>query len=356
MALRLELLYGLLSNLVGFTIPIIQRRKGVVMKRHVCILNCKTFVLAAIMAMTSMLASAQPTFSKPIRLIVPTNPGGSIDTIARILSEELSKELKQPVIVENKTGASGMIAATTTAHAPPDGYTLLVTHTGVLQADLLRKNSTYRLRDLAPVAEVSNTPVVFGVNSNTPIMDIKSFIALAKDNPGKLSYGSYGQGTSAHIWAEQFSQHAGIKLMHVPYSGEAPAMQDVLAGHITSGWGAVGTYKQQADTGKIRLLAVANPVRSVLLPDVPTFIEAGFPEMNASGWCGIFAPAGTPKPVIAYLSELIVKTVKRPDVSERILATGQEPTGVMQEPFAERITKDRQTWSKAISDFNITVE
>lgn len=327
------------------------------MKRRVFFSSCKGLALAAVMATAGTLASAQPAFpNRPIKLIVPTNPGGSIDTIARVLSEELTRELKQPVIVENKTGAGGMIAATAVSQSAPDGHTLLITHTGVLQADLLRKSSSYRLSDLAPVAEVSNTPVVFGVGANVPVTDLKSFVALAKAEPGKLSYGSYGKGTSAHIWAEQFSQHAGIKLVHVPYGGEMPAMQDVLAGHITSGWGAVGTYKQQADTRKIRILAVANPIRSVLLPDVPTFIEAGFPEMNASGFCGIFAPAGTPKAVVAQLSQLIVKAVQRQDIAARILATGQEPTGGDEAAFGQRVARDRKTWAKAITDFNITVD
>ncbi|VTU28615.1 Argininosuccinate lyase [Variovorax sp. PBS-H4] len=327
------------------------------MKRRVFFSGCRDFALAAAVAAAGTLAAAQPAFpSRPIKLIVPTNPGGSIDTIARVLGEELSKELKQPVIVENKTGAGGMIAATAVSQSAPDGYTLLVTHTGVLQADLLRAKSSYRLSDLTPVAEVSNTPVAFGVGANVPVTDLKSFIALAKAEPGKLSYGSYGKGTSAHIWAEQFSQHAGIKLVHVPYGGEIPAMQDVLAGHITSGWGAVGTYKQQADTHKIRILAVANPVRSVLLPDVPTFIEAGFPEMNASGWCGVFASAATPKAVVAQLSQLIVKTVQRQDVAARILATGQEPTGADEAAFGQRVARDRKTWAKAIADFNITLD
>lgn len=327
------------------------------MKRRTHLSFCTNFALAALVASMGTLAVAQPAFpARPIKLIVPTNPGGSIDTIARILSEELAKELKQPVIVENRTGAGGMIAATAVAQSSPDGHTLLVTHTGVLQADLLRKSTSYRLSDLAPVAEVSNTPVAFGVGSNVPVADLKSFIALAKAQPGKLSYGSYGKGTSAHIWAEQFSQHAGISLVHVPYSGEIPAMQDVLAGHITSGWGAVGTYKQQVDANKIRILAVANPVRSVLLPNVPTFIEAGFPEMNASGWCGVFAAAGTPKTIISQLSQLIVRIAQRPDIATRILTTGQEPTGANEEAFGQRVIRDRKTWAKAITDFNITVD
>lgn len=319
--------------------------------------TCRSFLLAAAVASAGTLAAAQTAFpSRPIKLIVPTNPGGSIDTVARILGEELSKELKQPVIVENKTGASGMIAASAVSHSAHDGYTLLVTHTGVLQADLLRKNSSYRLSDLAPVAEVSNTPVAFGVNSSVPATDLKSFIALAKAQPGKLSYGSYGKGTSAHIWAEQFSQQADIQLVHVPYAGEVPALQDVLSGNLTSGWGAVGTYKQYADANKIRILAIANPVRSVLMPNVPTFIEAGFPEMNASGWCGVFAPAGTPKAIVAQLSQLIVKIVQRPEISARILPTGQEPTGTDDDAFGKRVNRDRQGWAKAISAFNITLD
>lgn len=327
------------------------------MKRRVFFSACRTLAVAAAMASFGNMAWAQGAYpNKLIRLVVPTNAGGSIDTIARILAEDLTKELKQPVIVENKTGAGGMIAATTVARSAPDGYTLLVTHTGVMQADLLRKNSTYRLSDLTPVAEVSNTPVAFGVGSGVQANDLAAFVALAKANPDKLSYGSYGKGTSSHIWAEQFTRHAGIKLVHVPYSGEMPALQDVLAGNVSSGWGAVGTYKQHADTNKIRILAIANPVRSALLPNVPTFIELGYPEMNASGWCGVFAPTGTPKAIVSQLSQLIVKAAQRPDIAARILATGQEPTGANEEAFGKRIARDRQTWAKAITDFNITLD
>ncbi|CAM3960371.1 ABC transporter substrate-binding protein [Bordetella tumbae] len=327
------------------------------MKRRIFSSCCRSLIIAAALTSAGTLAVAQSDFpTRPIKLIVPTNPGGSIDTITRILGDELTKEFKQPVVVENRTGAGGMIAATTVSQAEPDGYTLLVTHTGVLQADLLHKKPSYRLSDLAPVAEVSNTPVVFGVGSNVPVTDLNSFVALAKTEPETLSYGSYGKGTSAHIWAEQFSQHAGIKLLHVPYSGEMPALQDVLAGRVTSGWGAVGTYKQYADADKIRILAVANPTRSVLLPNVPTFIEAGFPEMNASGWCGVFAPVGTPKAIVAQLSRAITRAVQRQDIAQRILATGQEPTGADEEAFGKRVAHDRQTWAKAIADFNIALD
>uniref|UniRef100_UPI0039F0320A tripartite tricarboxylate transporter substrate binding protein n=1 Tax=Bordetella sputigena TaxID=1416810 RepID=UPI0039F0320A len=287
---------------------------------------------------------------------MPTNPGGSIDTVARIVGAELSNQFRQPVIIENRTGASGMIAASAVAQSTPDGYTLLVTHTGVLQADLLHKNSSYRLSDLAPVAEIANTPVVFGVGMQVPVTNLESFVALAKKQPDQLSYGSYGKGTSAHIWAEQFSQRAGIKLIHVPYGGEIPALQDLLAGRITSAWGAVGTYRQYADAHKIRILAVANPVRSKVLPDIPTFIEAGYPEMNASGWCGVFAPAGTPKAIIGKLSQAILNVVHREDIAQRILVTGQEPTGSDAEVFAQRVAQDRQTWAKAISDLHITLD
>ncbi|MFC4275596.1 Bug family tripartite tricarboxylate transporter substrate binding protein [Achromobacter aloeverae] len=327
------------------------------MNHHAFLSVCRILCLFAGISSQATAGAAPPEFpEKPIRLIVPTNPGGSIDTIARILGAELSNQLKQSVIVENRTGASGMIAASTVAQAPRDGYTLLITHTGVLQADLLHKNSSYRLSDLAPVAEVSNTPVAFGVGMQVPVTDLQSFVQLAKEEPEKLSYGSYGKGTSAHIWAEQFSQHAGIKLIHVPYGGEIPALQDMLAGRITSAWGAVGTYKQYADAHKIRIIAVANPVRSVLLPDVPTFIEAGYPEMNASGWCGIFAPVGTPKTVIEKVSQAVLAAVHRKDVADRILVTGQEPTGTDQDTFGKRVAHDRQTWQKAISDLHITLD
>lgn len=316
---------------------------------------------AAVAGMTLMLASgfsmSQSEFpSSTITLIVPTNPGGSIDSVARIVGERIENTLKQSVVVENRVGAGGMIAASTVSRAAPDGHTLLVTHTGVLQADLLRKNPTYRLEDLVPVAEVSNTPVAFGIGVDVPATDLESFIELARQKPESLSYGSYGIGSSAHIWAEQFTQAARIKLMHVPYGGEMPALQDVLSGNITGGWGAVGTYKQQADANKIRILAIANPEPSILMPDIPTFIDAGFPEMNASGWTGIFAPKGTPDSVVRKISETIVDVVNDPDTSSRILKTGQEPTGRSHVDFSARVLSDRQTWADAISEFNITLE
>ncbi|OZI59568.1 Bug family tripartite tricarboxylate transporter substrate binding protein [Bordetella genomosp. 11] len=327
------------------------------MNNHVFLSVCRILCISACVGVQANVAAAPSGFpEKPIRIIVPTNAGGSIDTIARILSAELSNQLKQPVIVENRTGASGMIAASTVAQAPADGYTLLMTHTGVLQADLLHKNASYRLSDLAPVAEVANTPVAFGVGIQVPVTDLQSFVALAKKEPEQLSYGSYGKGSSAHIWAAQFSQHAGIQLIHVPYGGEIPALQDMLAGRTTSAWGAVGTYKQYADAHKIRILAVANPVRAILLPDVPTFIEAGYPEMNASGWCGIFAPAATPKAVIDTISKAVLTAVHRKDVADRMIVTGQEPTGTDQETFGKRVARDRETWAKAISDLHITLD
>ncbi|CAM3597685.1 ABC transporter substrate-binding protein [Bordetella sputigena] len=327
------------------------------MNRRVFFSVCGNACIAAGLASRAAAAPSAAGFpEKPIRLIVPTNPGGSIDTVARIVGAELSNQFRQPVIIENRTGASGMIAASAVAQSTPDGYTLLVTHTGVLQADLLHKNSSYRLSDLAPVAEIANTPVVFGVGMQVPVTNLESFVALAKKQPDQLSYGSYGKGTSAHIWAEQFSQRAGIKLIHVPYGGEIPALQDLLAGRITSAWGAVGTYRQYADAHKIRILAVANPVRSKVLPDIPTFIEAGYPEMNASGWCGVFAPAGTPKAIIGKLSQAILNVVHREDIAQRILVTGQEPTGSDAEVFAQRVAQDRQTWAKAISDLHITLD
>lgn len=316
-----------------------------------------TFALGAAVglcaAMIPLAARAQETWpAKPIRIIVPLAPGGSLDVAARILGEELSKEFKQPVIVENKTGASGMIGANTVAKAPPDGYTLFITISSIVQNDVLHKNAPYRLSDLTPVAELMYNPIAFSIAANHPAKTLAEFVSAAKEASGQYAYGSFGNGTSGHILGEQLMRETGLKWSHVPYKGEMPAVNDLIGGHVTAAFGTVGTHKKMQDAKKTRLLAVSGN-KSKLAPEVPTFADAGFPSMNTGGWTGMFVPAKTPKPIVDKLSGFLVKTVQRPEIASRLLQTGLEPTGRPHEEFSKIVARDREVWAKLINDNQI---
>ncbi|KRB83482.1 Bug family tripartite tricarboxylate transporter substrate binding protein [Noviherbaspirillum sp. Root189] len=293
--------------------------------------------------------------SKMIKIIVPLAPGGSLDAAARILGEELSKEFKQPVIVENKTGASGMIGANTVAKAPADGYTVFMTISSIVQNDILHKDAPYRLTDLTPVAETMYNPIAFSIAINHPAKTLGEFVASAKQSPGKYAFGSFGGGTTGHILGEQLARETGIVWNHIPYRGETPAVNDLLGGHIIAAFGTVGTHKQLHDTNKLRLIAVSGN-KSKIAPDVPTFAEAGFPNLNTGGWTGVFVPAKTPKPIVDKLSQFFVKTVQRPEIASRLLKTGLEPTGRPHEEFSKIVARDRDVWAKLINDNQIKVD
>jgi tripartite-type tricarboxylate transporter receptor subunit TctC len=268
-------------------------------------------------------ASAQAAFpSGPIHLVIPTPAGGGHDSMMRAVGAKLTESWGQPCLVESRAGASGAIAASYVAKAPADGHTLLLGYSALLSNLVLLPNPGYKLADLAPLCMLVLTPIALGVRASLGVNTLQEYIAYAKQQPKKLSYGSYGQGSGGHFVGEQFNAAAGIDVLHVPYKGEAPALQDLLGEQIDAAVVSLGGASRYP--GKIKALAVASPSRFPLYKEVPTFAEAGWPTVNLPGWGALFAPAGTPKAVQAKLSAELNRAIMLPDVAARMLELGFE--------------------------------
>lgn len=261
----------------------------------------------------------------PIRFLIPTPVGGGHDTMMRLIGQKLTEAWGQPCVIESRSGGSGMVSIGATLGAPADGYTFLVTFTGLVTNLVLQPNPNYTLPDLAPVSMLCITPVALGVRKSLGINTLEEFVRKAKAEPGKLSYASYGQGSAAHFVGEMLSEAAGIRLNHVPYRGEAPAIQEVLGEHVDACIVSVGGVKRHPD--RMNALAVASPSRFPLYKDLPTFAEAGYGTVNFPGWAGLHARAGTPQPIIDRVSAELARIVQLPDVAPRLLELGFEPVG-----------------------------
>jgi len=287
--------------------------------------------VAAGLLACSAVATAQDAADfpgKPIRLITPFAPGATTDVLSRIISEKMQADWGQPVIVDNKPGATGLIGTEMTAKAPADGYTLVnVISTHVILRSLVKDVPIDPVKDFEPVILLARTPLALVVANNLPVKNAQEFVAYAKANPGKLGYGTSGIGSAVHLTMEQFKQMAGIDVQHVPYKGGAPALQDLLGGHIAVVMSGLFTATQAIKAGQIRALFVTSAKRSPLFPDLPTAQEAGFPGLVADEWWAILAPAGTPKAVVNKLNAEITKIFTAPDVKARIDKLGIEFVG-----------------------------
>lgn len=270
------------------------------------------------------LARAQANFPNgPIKFIIPTPAGGGHDTMMRLIGHKLTEAWGQPCIVESKPGASGMLAAGFTAKQPPDGLTLMVGYSAFLSNLALQANPGYKQSDFVPVAMLALTPIAIGVRETLGVDTLQAFVALAKSQPGKLSYGSYGPGSGGHFVGELLNMAAGIETIHAPYKGEAPALQDLAGQQIDAAVTSIGGVSRFP--GKIKPLAVASAERFPLYPNVPTFTEAGYPAVNMPGWATLFAPAGTPPATVSTLAAEMNRIVKLPDVAPKLLELGFEP-------------------------------
>jgi tripartite-type tricarboxylate transporter receptor subunit TctC len=269
------------------------------------------------------LSNAQAYPSSAIKLVIPTAVGGGFDLMMRIIGQKLTESWGQPSIVEARTGASGSIAAQAVAKAPPDGHTLMVGFSGLVSNLVLQKNPGYKMADFEPVSMLALIPIAFCVRESLGIKNLKELIALAKSRPGKLSYGSYGPGSGGHFVGELLKEAAGVHIVHLPYRGEAPAIQDLLGEQIDMAVITVGGATRYP--GKIRPIAISSPTRFSLHPGIPTFSEAGYPSVNMPGWAGLFAPAGTPAAVVAKVGSEINRIIRLPDVAPKILDLGFEP-------------------------------
>jgi len=298
-------------------------------------------------------ALAQPAYpSMPIRFIIPTPAGGTHDLIARLIAQKLSANLKQPVIVESKPGATGILSASYVAKAPPDGYTVLFGQASVVQNTVLRPRTSYQLRDLTPVSLVVLYPVAIVVKSDSPVKSVADLAALSKVRD--VSVASWGTGSTGHIIIEGINQQAGAKLTHIAYKGEAEPFSDLAGGLVTAATGSAGFYLSRGD--KTRILAVASDKRLARLPNVPTIEEAGYPLANLSGWGGFFVPAGTPPAIVAKLSQEIQKIVAEPEIADRIRSFDFEALGTSSEEFAKFIQRDAAKWTDVVKKRNLSLD
>jgi tripartite-type tricarboxylate transporter receptor subunit TctC len=307
--------------------------------------------LALVLVCLSFLAGgafAQAFPAKPVRIIVPFPPGGGADALARIMQPSLTRIWGQPVIIENKPGASGHIGAEFVATSPADGYTLMMSST----ASLTEQN----VHQFAPVSLVSASPYVIAANPKVPASNVRELIDYAKKNPGKLTFGSSGTGAASHLSAELFKSLAGIDMLHVPYKGTGQAVTDLLAGQIDLMFAPAQTVMPHVQAGKLKAFAVTSARRSATLPELPTVTESGLPGYEAIGWFGLLAPARTPNAVVAKLSADANRVLAEADVKQKMMGLGAEPSGDMPEQFAAFIRDDQAKWSKLMKERGITPE
>jgi tripartite-type tricarboxylate transporter receptor subunit TctC len=307
-------------------------------------------------ALLPRIARAADYPTRPVRVIVPYAPGGALDTVARVLSASLGEALGQSIVIYNRPGGGGLIGMNEAAKAPPDGYTLLLDHSGLAYMPGLHANLPFDpVKDFAGVVTAVSGSYVLAVNNDMPIRSVAELIAYAKSNPGKLSYGSAGVGTSIHLAAEFFARTAGIEIVHVPYKGEAPAVTDLAGGQIPMMFGPTTDILPLSRADKIRALAVTSPQRSALAPDLPCVGEtlAGY---EVVGWYGLAVPASTPADVIARLNVVTNKVLQAPDLIAKYNGLGFEPVGGLPEEASARIRSDVERWTKIIRDAGIKAQ
>jgi len=314
----------------------------------------RPFLLAALAlaAAAPFGAYAQAYPAKPITVIVPFAAGGTTDILARVIGQALNKELGQSVIVDNRAGAGGNIGAQLAAKAAPDGYTLFMGTVGThaINQSLYRKMPFDPVKDFAPLTRVAMVPNLLVAHPSKPYKTVKELIAYAKANPGKVNFGSSGSGSSIHLSGELFNALAKVDMVHVPYKGSAPAVSDLIGGQIDIMFDNMPSAIQHVRAGKLRPLAVTTARRAPELPEVPTIAEAGVPGYEATSWFGMFAPAGTPAPVVARLNGALVKVLADPEVKKKLAEQGAEPYSEKPEQFAEFIRKETAKWSKVVKD------
>jgi tripartite-type tricarboxylate transporter receptor subunit TctC len=313
----------------------------------------KTIACAALAALASIspLAVAQADYpNRPLKLVVPYPPGALTDLLARAIGERLATALKQPVVIENKPGAGGGVGAEFTAKAAPDGYTIMggTISTHAINASLYKDLPYDPVKDFVPITLIARVPNMLVVNPAVPARDVKELIVLLKANPDKYTFASSGNGTSQHLSGELFKSMAGVEMQHIPYKGSPPALQDVVGGQVTMTFDNITTAWPLAKAGKLRALAVTTAKRSAIAPDVPTLAEAGLTGFEIGSWQGVFAPAGTPSPIVRRLNAEIVKILRTPEINERLAGLGAEIVADSPEEFAALVKSEVVKWSEVV--------
>jgi tripartite-type tricarboxylate transporter receptor subunit TctC len=305
---------------------------------------------AALLVAVAPLAFADGYPSKPIHFIVPYPAGGPLDTVARLLGQRVSASMHQPVVVENRPGAGGNIGAEAVAKSAPDGYTILMgaVATHAINPTLYSNIPYDAVKDFAPVTEVAWTPNVLVVNPKLPVHSVKEFIAYAKAHPGELNFGSGSTGSAGHLAGELFKTMAGVQMVHVPYKGAGPAMQDLIGGQIQLMFDNLASSLGQIRAGKVRALAVTTEKRSTLAPELPTIAESGLAGFDISTWFGVFAPGGTPRPIVERLHDAFLSALDAPEVRATMKKMGAEPVGNTPEQFAAYIQSEAKKYAQVI--------
>jgi len=311
--------------------------------------------IAALLPVAASAASAFP--DRPIKIVVPFTAGGAVDVVARILAPKLSELLGQPVIIENRGGAGGMVGAAAVAKAPADGYTLLVGTVSTPGTNVtIYANLDYDpVRDFAPIVLVSQSPLMMVARPSLPARSVSEFIALARQQPGKLSYGSYGLGSINQFAAELFNLMARTQTNHVPYRGSAPALADLMSGQIDYMFDGVSTSMGHVRAGTIRLLGIASLARTPAMPDAPTIAEAGLPGFDVPVWFGLFAPAGTDPAIVDAVNRATNAALAMPDVKEAFARLGFEPAGGSADVLARKVAAEIEKWRALVRERHIAV-
>jgi tripartite-type tricarboxylate transporter receptor subunit TctC len=310
----------------------------------------KLFVLSVLL-FTPVFVLAQAYPSKPVTIVVPFVAGGSTDATARAIGQKLSAQLGRSFVVENKPGGGSTIGVAYVAKAPPDGYTLLFTTISMAINASLRPKLTYdSIKDLQPIIQISSLPLVLVINSSLPPKNFQEFIAYAKANTGKLNYASSGSGTSPHLAGEMFKTMTGIDMAHIPYKGNAPVLNDLLAGQVDAHFGLVPGMLPYIRSGKLRALAVTTKTRVASLPDVPTIAELGYPNYEINSWQGLFAPANTPPEIIAKLNEATNRVLSDPEFRGVLAKEGSDPVGGSASQFTAHVASEVNKWAKVVKD------
>ncbi|MGZ9080321.1 MAG: Bug family tripartite tricarboxylate transporter substrate binding protein [Burkholderiales bacterium] len=318
----------------------------------------KAIALAVSLLSAYTLVAAQGYPERPIRVLVPVPGGGTPDVLARTVTPGMAELLGQSLVIDNRGGAGGRIAAELAARAAPDGYTLFLTSPGALTiVPHVSRNVPYdALRDFAPISLISTGPFLLLTHPTVPVKSVKDLVALAKAEPGKLLYSSAGNGTANHLAMEQFKYAAGVNFTHVPYKGAPQAVTDLIAGRVNVTMNSIAPVLAHIKSGRLQPLGVAALKRSPLLPNVPTISEAGVPNFESGSWLGLLAPANTPKAILTRLSEVVVKAVHAPDVRSRLEAQGAEPAGSTPAEFAAQIRREYELNAKIVKIAGVKVD
>jgi tripartite-type tricarboxylate transporter receptor subunit TctC len=315
-------------------------------------------ILAAVLTLAALDTAAQPYPSKPVRMIVPFPAGGATDIVGRLIAQKLTEAWNQQVIVDNRGGAGGTIGSDVAAKSPPDGYTMLLgtSSTHAVAPSLYSKLPYDPVRDFAPVTLAATATILLAVHPSLPVHNVKELIALAKRQPNALSFASSGNGGISHLIGEQFKSTAGVQMLHVPYKGDTPALVDLVSGQVHLMFGTAVSFLPYVKAGRLRAVAVTNPQRSPIVPNVPTIAESGLPGFEALQWFGLFLPAGTSRDIVSKLHADTVKVLKLADVRERLAGLGAEVAGNAPEQFAAFQKADSVKWARIVKESGAKID